>query len=96
MAVAVGDRHCFVPHLRFLRTPPSPSPSPSEPSPPADPTIASSSLWLTFGDQQGSATAADAADSVRNAYTPYGAARGVDELPTDHGWLNQGGWRGNR
>ncbi len=35
------------------------------------------------------ATATELAASVRNAYTPYGAVRGTDRLPTDRGWLNQ-------
>ncbi len=64
-----------------------------------------SSAWsLVLGDLQGSATVmmgvtldasgamapASLADPVaRNAYTPYGAVRGADNLPTDHGWLNQ-------
>jgi RHS repeat-associated protein len=85
---------------------PTPSPAPSPTPPPAASGPLVSKLWLTFGDQQGSATAMmpvtldasggmlpatakDAADSVRNAYTPYGAVRGTDQLPTDRGWLNQ-------
>ncbi len=57
-----------------------------------------------FGDEQGSATVmmqvtldasgamvpASVTDPVsRNAYTPYGAVRGADNLSVDHGWLNQ-------
>jgi RHS repeat-associated protein len=59
---------------------------------------------LTFGDQQGSATVMmqvtlDASGAMapaavtdpitRNAYTPYGAVRGADNLTIDHGWLNK-------
>ena len=82
----------------------SPSLSPSPSGTPATPSGATSSLSLVFGDQQGSATVMmgvtlDASGAMapaslddpvaRNAYTPYGAVRGADNLPTDHGWLNQ-------
>jgi len=57
-----------------------------------------------FGDEQGSAQVmmqvtldasgamlpASVTDPIsRNAYTPYGAVRGVDNLSIDHGWLNK-------
>ncbi len=57
-----------------------------------------------FGNEQGSATVmmqvtldasgamapASVTDPVsRNAYAPYGAVRGADNLSIDHGWLNQ-------
>jgi RHS repeat-associated protein len=87
---------------------PSPSPSPS--APPAAPTEATSTLSLMFGDGQGSATVmmqvtldasgamlpASVTDPItRNAYTPYGAVRGLgtsaqnDQLSISKGWLNQ-------
>jgi RHS repeat-associated protein len=62
------------------------------------------SLSLQLADSQGSATVmmqvtlggsgvmADATTSdivTRNAYLPYGATRGGDNLDIDHGWLNQ-------
>ncbi|WP_160300051.1 RHS repeat-associated core domain-containing protein [Demequina oxidasica] len=54
-----------------------------------------SGLTYLLGDVQGSATIsiADGDPSTatlnRNAYTPYGEARGDDNLATDHGWLGQ-------
>ena len=41
-------------------------------------------------DASGAMAPASATDPItRNAYTPYGAVRGADNLTIDHGWLNQ-------
>ena len=73
-------------------------------SAPVAPAPATSTLSLMFGDEQGSAqvlmqVALDASGAIapasvtdpvsRNAYTPYGAVRGADNLSIDHGWLGQ-------
>ncbi|MBN2176103.1 MAG: hypothetical protein JW722_00425, partial [Demequinaceae bacterium] len=65
---------------------------------------ATDTLSLLLGDSQGSAqvmmgvalnqdgsmqTASTTDPVTRNAYLPYGATRGSDQLDIEHGWLNQ-------